>query len=80
MRYRDAESQRTADKQIENFQIGHYAGYSLVGRTEVEPIPIDPDFKGNGRYWLFGLYPVLAPAGIRGVGFIRYRYADPNQR
>ena len=29
--------------QIEYFQIGHYAGYDLVGRTEVEPIPTDPD-------------------------------------
>src|SRR5260221_1998687 len=26
-------------KQVEYFQIGHYAGYDLVGRTEVEPIP-----------------------------------------
>ena len=49
--------------QIEYFQIGHYAGYDLVGRTEVEPIPTDPDFKTTGRYWLFGLYPILAPAG-----------------
>ena len=57
------------------FQIGHYAGYSLVGRTEVEPLPIDPDFKHTGRYWLFALYPVLAPQDLRGVGFIRYRYA-----
>src|SRR5208283_2701302 len=31
--------------QIEYFQIGHYAGYDLVGRTEVEPLPTDPDFK-----------------------------------
>ena len=35
----------------EYFQIGHYAGYQLVGRTEVEPLPIDPDFKVSGRYW-----------------------------
>jgi hypothetical protein len=63
--------------QLEYFQIGHYAGYSLVGRTEVEPMPIDPDFKNSNRYWLFGLYPLLAPAEIRGVGFLRYRYADP---
>jgi Protein of unknown function (DUF1329) len=66
-------------KQIEYFQIGHYAGYDLVGRTEVEPMPIDPDFKKTGRYWLFGLYPVLAPEEIKGAGFIRYRYADPHK-
>ena len=63
----------------EYFQIGHYAGYQLVGRTEVEPLPIDPDFKVSGRYWLFALYPVLAPAVDRGVGFNRFRYADPNR-
>ena len=53
--------------QIEYFQIGHYAGYQLTGRTEVEPLPVDPDFKKTGRYWIFGLYPVLAPAEIRGT-------------
>ena len=42
-------------QQIEYFQIGHYAGYDLVGRIEVEPLPIDPDFKSTGRYWLFAL-------------------------
>ena len=67
------------DRVTEYFQIGHYAGYQLVGRTEVEPLPIDPDFKVSGRYWLFALYPVLAPAVDRGVGFNRFRYADPNR-
>ena len=65
--------------QIEYFQIGHYAGYDLVGRTEVEPLPTDPDFKTTGRYWLFGLYPILSPQEIRGTGFIRWRYADPKR-
>ncbi|HVA81201.1 MAG TPA: DUF1329 domain-containing protein [Candidatus Binataceae bacterium] len=64
---------------IQYYQIGHYAGYDLVGRVEVEPMPTDPDFKTTGRLWLFGLYPVLAPATDRGDGFIRYRYADPNR-
>jgi len=66
-------------RQIDHTQVGHYAGYRLVGRTEVEPMPIDPDFVRSGRYWLFGLYPVLAPAEARGTGLIRYRYADPNR-
>jgi hypothetical protein len=60
-------------------QIGHYAGYNLVGRTEVEPMPIDPDFTKTNRLWLFALYPVLAPATSRGAGFVRYRYADPER-
>ena len=83
LRFYDCDTTYTANKaqssQIEYLQIGHYAGYSLVGRTEVEPLPIDPDFKKTGRYWLFGLYPVLAPAELRGVGFLRYRYADPKK-
>jgi hypothetical protein len=66
-------------KQIEYFQIGHYAGYDLVGRTEVEPLPTDPDYKVTGRLWLFGLYPILSPQEIRGTGFIRWRYADPKR-
>src|ERR1700736_3041789 len=66
-------------KQIEYFQIGHYAGYDLVGRTEVEPLPTDPDFKSTSRYWLLRLYPILSPQEIRGTGFIRWRYADPKR-
>src|SRR5579863_825952 len=64
---------------IDYYQIGHYAGYDEVGRTEVEPLPIDPDFKVTGRYWMFALYPILAPENLRGAGFIRDRYADPNR-
>jgi len=80
LRYYDCDSeyqrQGAQQQQIEYFQIGHYAGYDLVGRTEVEPMPIDPDFRTTGRYWLFGLYPILSPQEIRGTGFIRWRYAD----
>ena len=64
---------------IDDLEIGHYAGYNLVGRTEVDPLPIDPDFKQSGRMWLFALYPVLAPEEDRGTGLIRYRYADPKR-
>ena len=44
-------------------QIGHYAGYDLVGRTEVEPLPIDPDFKKTDRLWLFGSVSAARAAG-----------------
>jgi hypothetical protein len=64
---------------IQYYQIGHYAGYDLVGRVEVDPMPTDPDYKTTGRLWLFGLYPVLAPENDRGDGFVRFRYADPNR-
>jgi Protein of unknown function (DUF1329) len=64
---------------INDIQVGHYAGYDLVGRTEVEPLPTDPDFKKTNRLWLFGLYPILAPEDSRGQGLIRYRYGDENR-
>src|SRR5215469_8809565 len=83
LRFYDCDSSYTKNgpqgEQIEYFQIGHYAGYDLVGRTEVEPMPIDPDFKKTDRYWLFGLYPILAPQEIRGTGFIRWRYSEPKR-
>jgi uncharacterized protein DUF1329 len=69
----------TQQRQIAYIQVGHYAGYDIVGRTEVEPLPIDPDFKKTKRLWLFALYPVLAPQEARGEGFIRFRYADENR-
>ena len=68
-----------AQRVIDNIQVGHYAGYNLVGRTEVEPLPVDPDFKVSNRLWLFALYPVLAPQEARGAGIIRYRYASPER-
>jgi hypothetical protein len=64
---------------LESIQVGHYAGYNMAGRTEVQPMPTDPDFQSNGRYWLFGLYPALAPAELRGAGLIRTRFAAPDK-
>ncbi|MHB8383202.1 MAG: DUF1329 domain-containing protein [Candidatus Binataceae bacterium] len=66
-------------REIVDYEIGHYAGYNEVGRTEVEPLPVDPDFKQTGRYFLGLLYPVLAPASDRGTGIIKFRYADPTK-
>ena len=65
-------------RQIVDYEVGHYAGYNEVGRTEVDPIPIDPDFKKTGRYYLNLLYPVLQPEDARGTGLIKFRYADPD--
>ncbi len=61
------------------YAVGHYAGYNEVGRTEVEPMPVDQDFLVSGRYAMTGLYPQLAPQDGRGSGFLRYRYADPKK-
>jgi hypothetical protein len=62
---------------LDEIDVGHYAGYNEVGRTEVDPLPIDPDFKKTNRYWLFALYPIMSPENLRGAGFIRYRYQNP---
>ncbi|MFZ0887362.1 MAG: DUF1329 domain-containing protein [Candidatus Binataceae bacterium] len=62
---------------IDSFEFGHLASYNLVGRTEVEPMPVDRDFLTSGRYMLIGFYPFLAPQEDRGRGYVRYRYADP---
>ena len=83
LRFYDCQSQYVrpggAHNIVDDIQVGHYAGYSLVGRTEVEPLPTDPDFKVTNRLWLFALYPILAPQDARGTGLIRYRYADPTR-
>ncbi len=84
LRYYDCDSSRVTTgapqtHQLEYYQIGHYAGYDLVGRTEVEPIPLDPDYKATNRLWMFALYPMLSPQEIHGGGFIRWRYADPRR-
>jgi Protein of unknown function (DUF1329) len=64
---------------MELSELGHLAGYSDLGRTEVEPLPTDPDFKTTGVWEYSGAYPTLAPAEDRGSGAIRYRYWDPNR-
>src|SRR5208337_4346647 len=57
-------------------ELGHLAGYSDIGRTEVEPLPADPDFKTTGIWARAAAYPTLAPAEDRGSGAILYRYWD----
>jgi len=64
-------------REVDFTLVGHYMIYNEVGRTEVDPMPIDPDFKITGRYFLMALHPVLASAAVRGEGLIRYRYGDP---
>ena len=57
--------------------IGHVAGYSQIGRTEVEPLPADPDFKTSGIWLRSAAYPIIQPANERGAGLLRFRYWDP---
>ena len=44
--------------------VGHYVIHNLVGRTEVEPLPIDSDFKLSNRLSLMALQPVVGTPGI----------------
>ena len=57
-------------------ELGHLAGYSDIGRTEVDPMPADPDFKTTNIWQRSAAYPTLAPAEDRGSGAFRYRYWD----
>jgi hypothetical protein len=63
--------------QLLNSLIGHAAGYSAIGRTEVEPLPTDPDFKVSGIWLRAAAYPIIQPANERGAGGLRFRYWDP---
>jgi hypothetical protein len=63
---------------IEHFSIGHFAFYNNMGRTEVPPIPTDPEATGAGIRYRFGAFPFLEPAEIEGFGLIRERSKNPN--
>jgi hypothetical protein len=63
---------------IEHFSIGHFAFYNNVGRTEVPPIPTDPEANDAGIRQRFGAFPFIEPAEIEGFGLIRERSKDPN--
>jgi hypothetical protein len=80
---RDVEAEsHTADAHasdsLEHFTIGHFALYNNIDRTEVAPMPTDPDAIASGIRYRFAVYPILEPSGLRGVGFLRYRHIDPN--
>ena len=62
---------------VEHFTIGHFAFYNNMGRTEVAPMPTDPEANGAGIRYRFGAFPFLEPAELRGYGLIRLRNKDP---
>jgi hypothetical protein len=63
--------------EIEHFTFGHLGYYKSVGRTEVAPMPTDPDIMKTGIASRSGAYPILEPAEMRGAGIVRQRYAIP---
>jgi hypothetical protein len=48
-----------------------------MGRTEVNPVPTDPEATGAGIRYRFGAFPFLEPEEIRGFGFVRLRSKNP---
>ena len=65
---------------VEHLTIGNVGFYNNIGRTEVNPIPTDPEATRGGIRYRFGAYPFLEPSEMRGFGFIRYRSIDPKIR
>jgi len=63
---------------IDNIEVGHYAATTWSGAPRSSRCRSIPTSK-RPAFWLFALYPVLAPQADRGTGLIRYRYADPKR-
>jgi hypothetical protein len=66
-------------KEIDYQMIGHYGAYNTVGRTEVDPLPTDPDYKQSNIMFRARAFPWLSPQAMRGTGALRYRYGDPDR-
>ncbi len=66
-------------KEIDYQMIGHYGAYNTVGRTEVDPMPTDPDYKNSNIMFRARAFPWLSPQAMRGTGALRYRYGDPKR-
>ena len=47
-----------------------------MGRTEVHPIPTDPEAAGAGIRYRFGAFPFLEPEDLRGFG----HHSHPQQK
>ena len=56
---------------VEVISFGHFGFYKSIGRTEVEPTPIDKDIYQTGIAYRFGAFPILEPAEMRGAGIVR---------
>ncbi len=64
-------------EEIEHFTFGHLGFYEYLGRTEVAPTPMDPDILKTGIASRSGVYPILEPMEMRGMGLVRQRYVIP---
>src|SRR5258708_8306649 len=62
---------------VEHFTIGNVGFYNNIGRTEVNPIPTDPEAATPNIRYRFGAYPFLQPSQTRAFGFIPYPTIHP---
>jgi hypothetical protein len=65
---------------VEHFEVGHVSFYFNFGRTEVSPLPQDPDGVRAGSRYRFGAYPFMGPSEIQGLGFIAIATWTPPSR
>jgi hypothetical protein len=63
--------------EVEHFTFGHLGFYNSVGRTEVAPMPLDPDVLKTGIASRSGAFPILEPSEMRGAGIVNERSARP---
>ncbi len=59
--------------------VGHVAWYNNVGRTEVLPIPWDPNSRVTGIRYRYSVGPVTEPSTAHGLWLTRIRYLDPSK-
>jgi len=50
---------------VEHFTIGHFAFYNNIGRTEVQPVPTDPEASDAGIRYRFGAFPFIEPGKFK---------------
>ena len=56
---------------IETMTFGHLGFYKSIGRTEVEPMPVDNDIYKTGIAYRGGVFPILEPQELHGAGIVR---------
>lgn len=62
-----------------HFLVDHLRRLYYVGRLFVEPKPVlEPN--DDGIHYKQGLFPILEPFDLKGVGILSYRYLDPEKQ
>ena len=59
--------------------VDHIAWYNNIGRTEVLPVPSDPNARATGIRYRFSMGPIVDPSTSHGQWLTCFRYIDPRQ-